>query len=161
MSGSNLEAMQLFWVLLESEIEFVFAQYMDSVTEITAFTSYEHTRTQWVQDNFNGYRDLVLSKHPELAKACPLFAQQNADHLQGQGRLLTAQHQNNMSPLGYIREDSFMSINPVTRARLIGNAAIVIVTICALAGAVTSIGPSGLTWAYIIGATARCRATSR
>ena len=47
-----------------------------------------------------------------------------------------------------------MSINPVTRARLIGSAAIVITTVGAIAGAATSIGPSGLTWAWIIGGVA-------
>lgn len=47
-----------------------------------------------------------------------------------------------------------MSRNPVSRARLIGSGAIVTATICALVSAATSIGPSGLTWAYIIGGIA-------
>lgn len=47
-----------------------------------------------------------------------------------------------------------MPINPVTRARLIGSAAIVIATISALVSAATSIGPSPLMWAYIIGGIA-------
>ncbi|MEL6839905.1 MAG: hypothetical protein AAFP85_11480 [Pseudomonadota bacterium] len=47
-----------------------------------------------------------------------------------------------------------MSANPVSRARLIGSAALVIATCTALLAAFLSIGPSGITWAYIIGAIA-------
>ena len=47
-----------------------------------------------------------------------------------------------------------MSANPVSRARLIGSAAIVITTCAAIGAAFLSIGPSGLTWAYIIGGVA-------
>ncbi|MEJ6404648.1 hypothetical protein [Yoonia sp. 2307UL14-13] len=47
-----------------------------------------------------------------------------------------------------------MSTNPVSRARLIGSAAIVIATLAAVAAALLSIGPSGLTWAAIIGGIA-------
>lgn len=47
-----------------------------------------------------------------------------------------------------------MSPNPVSRARLIGSAAIVIVTTTALLAAWFSVGPSGLTWAFIIGGVA-------
>ncbi len=47
-----------------------------------------------------------------------------------------------------------MSANPVSRARLIGSAAVVIVTCCAFIAAFFSVGPSGLTWAYIIGGIA-------
>ena len=47
-----------------------------------------------------------------------------------------------------------MSTNPISRTRLLGSAAIVIVTITALIAAWASIGPSGLTWAYIIGGLA-------
>ncbi len=47
-----------------------------------------------------------------------------------------------------------MSANPVSRARLLGSAAIVIATATAFIAAWLSIGPSGLIWAYIIGGTA-------
>lgn len=47
-----------------------------------------------------------------------------------------------------------MPANPVSRARLIGSAAIVIATTAALVAANLSIGPSGLTWAFIIGGIA-------
>lgn len=47
-----------------------------------------------------------------------------------------------------------MSPNPISRARLIGSAAIVVVTVFALVGARLSLGPSGLVWAYIIGGVA-------
>ena len=47
-----------------------------------------------------------------------------------------------------------MSANPVSRARLLGSAAIVITTITALLAAWFAIGPSGLTWAFIIGGIA-------
>lgn len=47
-----------------------------------------------------------------------------------------------------------MSANPVSRTRLFGSAAIVIITVTALIAAFLSIGPSGLIWAAIIGAVA-------
>ena len=47
-----------------------------------------------------------------------------------------------------------MSTNPVSRARFIGSAAVVIATLCAMGASMLSIGPSGLTWAAIIGVIA-------
>ena len=47
-----------------------------------------------------------------------------------------------------------MPVNPVSWARLIGSAAIVITTCAAFLAASFSVGPSGLTWAFIIGGMA-------
>ena len=47
-----------------------------------------------------------------------------------------------------------MSVNPVSRARLFGSAAIVIATSAAIIAAFLSVGPSGLIWAAIIGSIA-------
>lgn len=47
-----------------------------------------------------------------------------------------------------------MSANPVSRTRLIGSAALVIATVAAIGASILSIGPSGIIWAYIIGAIA-------
>ncbi len=47
-----------------------------------------------------------------------------------------------------------MSANPISRVRLLGSAAIVITTAAALIAAFLSIGPSGITWAFIIGGIA-------
>lgn len=44
-----------------------------------------------------------------------------------------------------------MSANPVSRIRLIGSAMIVILTLTAVIASLASIGPSGLTWAWLIG----------
>ena len=46
-----------------------------------------------------------------------------------------------------------MSANPISRARLFGSVALVITTLAALTAAFLSIGPSGLVWAGIIGAS--------
>ena len=47
-----------------------------------------------------------------------------------------------------------MSSNPVARLRLIGSATMVLLVLAAVGASIASIGPSGLTWAWVIGGTA-------